>query len=344
MKRERKMHDERAIQRTPRPLFVLWLSNQLKTDIEYWCDERVHSQTMKSNREARRRGKKHWTCKQTHSVCSAQNRIENTRAHYEGEKKNKPFLIICHNIYFCLVEWSRRISGIKCIRVYERREKNPNDPTTRQNKRQQSIRCWRFFHFMAKATKSGRETEHTLDESSSVCWFSSSLFFSNFKYILLFIFPFDLECSRICKYGHGPVFGNFQVFCVCLVGFFSLCFFLLKLSFVLIGFFLCLHFLRHLHTKSCRARTNPSPKQSKRTAKRGRARERESENKVSNPHDSSISPTRQQDMTEVLTIVEGTQLVRNSTSRVIANKINIFSTFFFPLRWSKSETINTAQE
>lgn len=33
-------------------------------------------------------------------------------------------------------------------------------------------------------------------------------------------------------------------------------------------------------------------------------------------------------MTEVLTIVDGTQLVWNSTSRVIANKINIFSTFF----------------
>lgn len=132
-----------------------------------------------------------------------------------------------------------------------------------------------FLSLYLRSMKRGRETKYTFDESSSVCWFSSSVFFSfYFKYILLFIFPFDLECSRICKYGHGPVFGNFQVLCVLWVSFF-----LLKLSFVLIGFFLCLHFLRHLHTKSCRARTNPNPKQRKRTAKRWRKRERERERK-----------------------------------------------------------------
>lgn len=100
-----------------RPLFVLWLSNQLKTDIEYWCDERVHQPNYEFKQRSKKKKKKtHWTCKQTHSVCSAQNRIENRKTHY-GTKKNKPFLIICHNILFCLVEWSRRISGIKYKRV-----------------------------------------------------------------------------------------------------------------------------------------------------------------------------------------------------------------------------------
>lgn len=98
-----------------RPLFVLWLSNQLKTDIEYWCDERIHSQTMKSNRETSRRRRKNIEHANRHIV-SAVHKTE-LKTEEPTMMKKKPFLIICHNIYFCLVEWSRRISGIRCIRV-----------------------------------------------------------------------------------------------------------------------------------------------------------------------------------------------------------------------------------
>lgn len=155
-----------------------------------------------------------------------------------------------------LLRWSKRNQRDKYGKA--------NHPT-RQNKRQQSIRCWRFFWCFFFVW---------------FCFFSSLYLFIrknlvrcvhscvslNYFFFLLFDFPLDLH-TAICKYGHELVFGNFQVWSV---------------DFKIIVcsnrfFFLCLHFLRHLHTKSCRARisskwmrkdkqTQQQPKNKKKTA------------------------------------------------------------------------------
>lgn len=93
-----------------------------------------------------------------------------------------------------------------------------------------------FFPFPLVSCRASREKKISSSVFIRVC-FVELFFFS------LFSFPL-VVCAAICKYGHELGFGNFQVLSVgCEIIVCSNRF-----------LFLCLHFHRHLHTKSCSAR------------------------------------------------------------------------------------------
>lgn len=100
------------------------------------------------------------------------------------------------------------------------------------------------------------KTNHSMKEnkrqqSTLLAFFLKSVS-SSFEFVLFnyLCFSFGLPSdAAICKYGHEFVLGNLQVF-VC--GF--------KIIVYSNLFFLCLHFFRHLHTKSCSARISSQNK------------------------------------------------------------------------------------